>query len=160
MFQGLLCRHSVGYDLTKDIMILNFGTPFIYDIETVVLYCCLSCFSGWVFLPCDHGLDLWDQPMWKFNQLLIDWLNPHISWSQRSSPWSHKCSGAQRKTAQINTVYTTMKNMLKLNTTHTRISIRLLHHVHSCPFPVQLKITAEISRYIQRNTHNRGNKQQ
>ena len=84
-------------------------------------------------------------------------LNSHISWSQRSSPWSHKCSGAQRKTAQINIVHTTTKNTLRLNT-YMRISIRLQHHVHSCPFPVQLKITTEISRYIQRSTHNRGNK--
>ena len=65
----------------------------------------------------------------------------------------------KRKTAQMNKVYTTTKNTLKLNTTHTRISIRW-QHVHSCPFPVQLKITTEISRYIQRNIHNRGNKQQ
>ena len=40
---------------------------------------------------------------------LIDWLNFHISWSQSSSPWSHTCAGAQRKTAQINIVHTTTK---------------------------------------------------
>ena len=94
-----------------------------------------------------------------YEYCLIDWLNSShiISWSQWSSPWSHKCSGD----AQIVIVHTTTKNTLKLNTTHTRISIRPRHHVHSCPFPVQLKITTEISRYIQRNTHNnRGNKQQ
>ena len=36
------------------------------------------------------------------SSILIDWwLNSHISWSQRSSPWSHKCSGAQRKTMNV-----------------------------------------------------------
>ena len=92
----------------------------------------------------------------------VDWLNSHIiSWSRRFSLWLHnKCSGAQRKTVQINIVHTTTTNTLKLNTIHTRISIRLQHHVHSCPFPILLKITTEISRYIQRNTHNRGNNQQ
>ena len=63
-------------------------------------------------------------PIGAIFELNLIELNPHISWSQRSSPWSHKCSGAQGKTAQINIVHTTTKNTLRLNT-RTLVSIRL-----------------------------------
>ena len=98
-----------------------------------------------------------------FNRFLIVFLfclffSPHLAHRQDLARGHTNAQEPKGKPHKINMVHTTTKNTLKLNTTHTQISIRLQHHVHSCPFPVQLKITTEINRYIQRNTHNRGNK--
>ena len=63
----------------------NFAFPeYIYDIGTVVLLLLfIFCFSGWVFLPCDHGLDLWNQLMWEFNNSINQSINQSIGYQSR-----------------------------------------------------------------------------
>ena len=85
---------------------------------------------------------------------------PSLSPPSSCSPPPHVGTSVVAKYRRsTNMVNTHTKNTLKLNTTHTWISIRLQHHVHFYLFPVPVstknKITAEISRHIERNTHNK-----
>ena len=66
------CWYSIfrwSLSLPTGMLPLNSLFPSIYDIETVVLLLLFILFfpDGFV-LPCDHGLDLWDQLMWESNQ--------------------------------------------------------------------------------------------